>query len=399
MLQRPTPVKAMPEKPYPDFPLRPHARGKWTKKIAGKSHYFGTWDDPYNALREYEAFLAGNSPAPKKTTGSMTLADAMDLFLEAKEAQSVEGLIVKRTFQELTNTANAFASYVGAHRLPNALTPADFGAYRTHLATVRKLGPVTISNEIVRIRSIMSWIHETYFPGTLPQFGPSFSRANRKSLRKHKAEMKSKLLAPETIHSILDESGVHFRAMVLLGINCAFGPTDCARLPLKFAQEAIATGWLVFPRTKTFVAREAALWPETMAALAASIERRPAPKTDEAKKACFVAPAGTTYDPNDDGKAMLIQGRWKAAKKAARLNDGSFYCLRHTFNTIAEQTGDQIAVKLVMGHTDGSMSENYRHAPGKRSIDDKRLIKVSKAVRDWLGLSKSSSKVGASPLT
>lgn len=396
MLQAP---KAPPAKPYPDFPLRPHARGKWTKKIAGKSHYFGTWDDPYAALREYEAFLAGPT-AEQPVSIAMGLSDYFDLFLEQKDSQITEGLIVKRTWQELLNTANSFAAYVGGHKLPNTLSPADFAGYRSYLVNDKQYGPVTISNEIVRVRSILTWIHKTYFPGTLPQFGPSFNRANRKSIRKHKAEMKSKLLTPATIHGIIDEAGVHFRAMVLLGINCAFGPTDCARLPLKVAQEAIATGWLVFPRTKTFVAREAALWPETMAALAASLDRRPAPKTDDAKKAFFVAPAGTTYDPHDDGKAMLIQGRWKAAKKAAKLNDGSFYCLRHTFNTIAEQTGDQIAVKLVMGHADGSMSENYRHATGKRSIDDARLVKVASAVRHWLHESSKGSlmKVGVSPL-
>ena len=42
-----------PAKPRPDFPLFAHANGQWAKKIQGKLHYFGAWDDPGTAEDNY----------------------------------------------------------------------------------------------------------------------------------------------------------------------------------------------------------------------------------------------------------------------------------------------------------------------------------------------------------
>ena len=59
--------------------------------------------------------------------------------------------------------------------------------------------------------------------------------------------------------------GVPLKAMVLLGINCGFGNTDCANLPLTALD--LDRGWLNYPRPKTGTNRRCHLWPETGAAL------------------------------------------------------------------------------------------------------------------------------------
>ena len=56
-----------------------------------------------------------------------------------------------------------------------------------------------------------------------------------------------------------------------------------------------------------------------------------------------------------------------------------FYGFRHTFETQAGESRDQIAVDHLMGHSDNSMAANYRH-----DISDARLRDVVAVVHRWL---------------
>src|SRR3954466_2886952 len=80
---------AKPSKPYPEFPLTAHPAGYWCKKIRGKIHYFGPWDDPDCALQKYleqkDALHAGR--LPRSDPEAVTVKDACNAFLNAKKAQ------------------------------------------------------------------------------------------------------------------------------------------------------------------------------------------------------------------------------------------------------------------------------------------------------------------------
>src|SRR5205807_6865882 len=115
---KPRPRKAAaqkPSKPYPDFPLTPHASGAWQKKIRGKVHYFGKWAKRVNgklvriegdgwkeALEEYKAVAddlhAGRTPRVKGDEA--TVADLCNRFLTAKTRALEAGEIGTRMFEE-----------------------------------------------------------------------------------------------------------------------------------------------------------------------------------------------------------------------------------------------------------------------------------------------------------
>ncbi len=66
VVRRWTPAGVRPKKPYPDFPLFPHATGRWAKKIRGRFVFFGPWDDAQGAIERYvtqrDALMAGLVP-------------------------------------------------------------------------------------------------------------------------------------------------------------------------------------------------------------------------------------------------------------------------------------------------------------------------------------------------
>src|SRR5215831_18844691 len=85
----PAPDKpAKPTKPYPEYPLFPHAAGVWAKKVRGKLHYFGKWDDPDGALKKYleqkDDLHAGRKPRPEAE--AVTVKDVANAFLNHKQA-------------------------------------------------------------------------------------------------------------------------------------------------------------------------------------------------------------------------------------------------------------------------------------------------------------------------
>ncbi len=379
----------LPPKPYKDFPLSAHASGKWQKKIRGKTYYFGSWgrridgklerlpgDGWREALEQYLAakdeLFAGQIPSP--STATTTLRDVCNHFLTSKKRKLEAGEIVERTFEELRGTCELLISEFGKSRLVSSLRPDDFSTLRAKMA--ERWGPVRLGNTIQKVRSVFKYAWEAELIEKPIRFGPDFKKPSAAVYRKHRASSPSKVLDRAEIARLLDAASRDERAlaMILLGLNCGFGPMDCATLPLSAIDFG---GWIDFPRPKTGIDRRCPLWPETVAALKAANLERPEPSTARAEGLLLLSKRGQALLlPNGSANPAAVLVR-RALKNARIRRKGlGAYALRHTFRTASDQAGDQPASDLIMGHVRDGMAAHYVHA-----IDDARLRRVVDFVR------------------
>jgi integrase len=366
-------------KPYPEFPLTPHHGAKqWCKKIRGKVHYFGALDNPDAALQKYldqkDALHAGKTPRPDPA--ALTVKDLVNAFLNAKQALVDVGELARLTWGDYKTACDEIVVAFGKNRLLADVGPDDFAALRNKLA--KKWGPHRLSKTIQFVRCAFKFAYDAGLIDRPVRYGPGFKRPSKKTLRLHRAKQGAKLFSAEEIRRLLDNARVQVKAMILLGINCGFGNSDCGNLPRSAVD--LDGGFIEYPRPKTGIPRRCPLWPETVAAIKEALANRPEPKKAEDAGLVFVTRCGvswhtgTTYGPLSREVAKLLRRLGINGRTGL-----GFYTLRHTFRTIADEAKDQPAADYVMGHEVPHMSSVYRE-----TISDARLRAVTDHVRGWL---------------
>jgi integrase len=378
MSDRDSTAPARPSKPYPDFPLFPHANGTWAKKIRGKLHYFGPWDDPDAALAKYlerkDALHSGRTPRPDP--GALTVKDVANAYLNDRQQAVAVGELSPRTWGDYRAIMEKLVAGLGKERLVSDLAPQDFAALKSKLA--KSNGPARMSTIVQVIRCAFKHAYESEQIDRPVRFGPAFKRTSKKVLRLHRAKQGPKMFTAGEVRGLLAAATVPMKAMILLGINCGFGNSDCGNLPLTALD--LEGGWVNFPRPKTGIDRRYPLWPETVAAVRNALAVRPRPKKDEDADLVFVTRCGASWsrDTSDAPVTLEFRKLLKALAIDGRKGLG-FYTLRHVFRTVADETKDSVACDAVMGHETPHMSSAYRE-----TISDARLRAVTDHVRAWL---------------
>ena len=149
--------------------------------------------------------------------------------------------------------------------------------------------------------------------------------------------------------------------MIWLGLNCAFGCTDCGKL--KWKDLDLKNGRVRFPRDKTGTPRDFPLWPETIEAL------KELPRLGEL---VFYTSEGhpwvTTVVKTESNGEREYTSLNRITPTFSRLmkkvgicapKGTGFYSLRRTAATMAARSGDPFAVQRLLGHVDLTMATRY----------------------------------------
>jgi integrase len=302
--------------------------------------------------------------------------DLCNEFLNAKQALVDTGELSPRTWAGYKGACDTLVAQLGRGRLVADLGPDDFAALRNKLA--KRYGPHGLGTAIQCVRCVCKYAFDAGLIDRPVRYGPGFKRPSKKVLRLHRARQGAKLFTADEVRRLIDAAGQPLKAMLLLGINCGMGNTDCGRLPLSAVDQDGAM--IDFPRPKTGIPRRCPLWPETVAALREALAKHPTPKSEEHAGLVFVTQRGLCWakDTNDCPVAK------ETAKLLHRLGINGrkglgFYTLRHVFRTVADGAKDQPAADHIMGHEVAHMSSVYREG-----ISDERLRAVAEHVRSWL---------------
>jgi integrase len=402
-------------KPYPEFPLFATPHGYWAKKIRGVIRHFGRWGRVVNgtltpvenyeagwqdALEKFKAeiddFQAGRTP--RLNGKELTVKALGDRFLTAKNNRVASGELGPRMFAEYRATCQLVADTFGKDRRVDDLAAEDFERLRAKMA--ERWGPVRLSNEIGRVKSVFKYAMDNGLIERPVRFGSEFKKPGKAVLRRHKNGNGGNMMEADEIRKLLDaaSNGITFsgvsrrakkpktytwparpdlKAQILLMVNCGFGPMDLATLPLSAVN--LNQTWIDFPRPKTGIERRCPLWPETTEALRAWLAVRPKAREAAAANLVFLTARGRPCISGHIANpiTILVTNLMKAV--GVHKEGRGPYTLRHVFRTVADEARDTVAIDLIMGHSDPTMGGHYRER-----IDNARLVAVSEHVRKWL---------------
>ena len=361
-------------------PLSYHKHtGQYYVTRSGKRVHLGS--DRDEALEKYHRMNLGLAEPQKPVRQvPLTAKELANRFLAAQQAN----------WRNPVTTLASYKHWIGRFLKDHLklkiqdFTVEKFAAWKISLRK-RDYSPESINHYLSAVRSMFVFAEET---GVLEK-SPTLRRVKNESAQKVGAKEKP-LYSPEHISSMLKQADVQLGAMLLLGLNCGFGPKDLQDL----TWDHILEDRITLPRSKTGVTQTFLLWPETQKGLEVIRKER-----EE-----LIERLEKRGRERSDGGHIFVTRFWKLwskdsiAEQFRKLCDKSdvpcygIYRLRHCASTAMSLVTTPHVHRRFMRHAQLQQQVTYTHIP-----DGEVDMAVMKTKERLLGKNDATSSQGKNP--
>ncbi len=328
----------------------------------GKRVYLGS--DKDEAIKRYHKLGLGFEPTEKEAASPLgvTVKDLANRFIAAQQAN----------WRNPKTTLKCYRDWLGRfiedHPRSKAsdVTVEKFAIWKLSLKE-RNYSPESINHYLGAVRAMFTFAEET----GIVQHAPKLKRVKNEP-RPRTGAMEKLLYTLEDMNKLLGRADTQLKVMIMLALNCGFGPKDIRDL----TWDHISGERVTLPRSKTGVCQTYLLWPEVRALLREIQHSR-------AKVAERMAMRRIQHC--DNGHVFVTRfwkpwGKDSIAEQFRRLCQKvnvpcyGFYRLRHCASTVMSLVATPHVHRKFMRHTQLQQQVTYTHTPDVEV--DKAIMKA-----------------------
>ncbi len=338
-------------------PLSYHKHtGQYYVTRDAKRIYLGA--DQEQALDKYHRLALGIAvqEKPQRIRG-LTFRELANRFIMSQQAN----------WQNVQTTLRSYKDWLGrflkdhSGLMAEDVTVEMFAAWKVSLRS-RKYSPESINHYLTAVRSVYYFAEEI----GLIQKAPRLKRVKNEP-RRIVGSKEKPIYMIDDITALLEYADLQIRAMILLALNCGFGPKDLR--DLKWTN--ISNARVTLPRSKTGICQTFLLWAETLEALA---------KLKEYRKTLVVRMAERGRERSDHGHVFVtrfwrpwgkdaVAEQFRKLCRKAKVPCHGFYRLRHCASTAMALVTTPHVQRKFLRHSQLQQQVAYSHTPDS-AVDD-----------------------------
>jgi integrase len=317
----------------------------------GKRIYLGS--DKDEALKKYHRLGLGFEMAPQEPVikVGISIKELANRFIATQRAN----------WKAPNTTLKSYKQWIGRflkdHPRLKAVnfTVEKFADWKISLRE-RKYSPESINHYLSAVRAMFVFAEETDLIGKAPKL----RRIKNERIPKMGSKKKP-LYTLDDLRKLLENADLKLRTMIMLALNCGFGPKDLQDL----TWEDIEKERITLPRSKTGVCQTYLLWPETRELLDEIRQQRAKLIIRMAQRKVHHSDYGHVFVTRfwKPWNKDAVAGQFRKLCKKAKIQCYGFYRLRHCASTAMSLVATPHVQRKFMRHSQLQQQVTYTHTP------------------------------------